>query len=531
MLTGGGITIGLPIALTALITSVGAGLDSKLGWDKKHWGQLYDALGFEYSNEFSIANWKVRFNILMDIKDILFNNLETLLNKLKSWIKETVLYQISFLIKCMSDALGSFPVFGERLKEEGLKISKIVEKEAEKEKQIRKDLTIACQKNTDIIAGTEQLKNAVVVENTGKIKQSLDYLAKKYDELGEATGNSLSEQIVTQQAFADKVKSIHSEAGKKISEETRNSLDERTRSLADKLVEQTNKIEALTPEQIDAWKKLAEGSKSIYNEKISGVNEDIRLALETMMNTTQFLSPQQIQQWADLAQNNKQAYENNLIGLDETTRERIQSCVDAINNKQWTAEEAGAGLSLAIKNGINKIDTSEIGKNIVSGVAKGIEKNKKNTTITSAIKNFKNCTLQQMQEILGIHSPSTVMRDMVGKFIPLGIAEGINDNAKAVYNSMKNLSAGITVNPNDFKIDTNQFIDYGQISGAIATQNNIKVDSNIEGRIENAIYRGLSNATIPIEIEVTTDEGVIFKKVQVKAKEFYTQTGEPAFDF
>ena len=91
------------------------------------------------------------------------------------------------------------------------------------------------------------------------------------------------------------------------------------------------------------------------------------------------------------------------------------------------------------------------------------------------------------------------------------------------------ISDGISINPNDFSIDTNQFIDYGQISGAIATQSNIKIDSDIDSRIENAIYRGLSNATIPVEIEATTDEGVIFKKVQVKAREFVMQTGENPF--
>ena len=96
---------------------------------------------------------------------------------------------------------------------------------------------------------------------------------------------------------------------------------------------------------------------------------------------------------------------------------------------------------------------------------------------------------------------------------------------------ISNIANDITINPNDFKIDTNQFIDYGYISGAIATQSNVNVSSDIEGRIENAIYKGLSNATIPVEIEATTDEGIIFKKVQTKAREFIMQTGEPAFGF
>lgn len=287
----------------------------------------------------------------------------------------------------------------------------------------------------------------------------------------------------------------------------------------------------MTPNQVEAWRKLAEGSESIYNEKISNVDEDTRLALETMINTTTTLSPEYIQKWADLATNNKTAYENNLTGLDETTRQRIESCVDVINNKQWSAEDASKELARAVERGVNTINTEESGKQAVNGVAEGINKNKNNWFLSSAVSNLASYVTTKLKESLGIHSPSTVMRDMVGKFIPLGIAEGIDKNTNAVFSSMNNLAKGLVINPNDFKIDTNQFIDYGQISGAIATQSNIKVDSNIEGRIENAIYRGLSNATIPIEIEATTDEGIIFKKVQVKAKEFYTQTGEPAFEF
>ena len=102
---------------------------------------------------------------------------------------------------------------------------------------------------------------------------------------------------------------------------------------------------------------------------------------------------------------------------------------------------------------------------------------------------------------------------------------------KVVYNSMRELSKGIMVNSEDFKVDTNQFINYGQITRAIQAQNNISISSDIDSRIENTIYRGLSNATIPVEIEARTDEGIILKKVQTKAKEFTMQTGEPAFNF
>lgn len=136
--------------------------------------------------------------------------------------------------------------------------------------------------------------------------------------------------------------------------------------------------------------------------------------------------------------------------------------------------------------------------------------------------------------------------ELVGKFdngktavannmqIITGIKKGVYE---ATINATKNIAEMVgqvvneirNSNPNDFKIDTNQFIDYGQISGAVATQSNISIDSDISQQVYEAVIRGMQNTKI--EVEARADEGVIFKKVQVKAKEYTMQTGEPAFDF
>lgn len=68
-----------------------------------------------------------------------------------------------------------------------------------------------------------------------------------------------------------------------------------------------------------------------------------------------------------------------------------------------------------------------IGKNIVEGLWNGI------SSMVSWIKNkisgFVGGIVDSVKGFLGIHSPSTVMRDQVGKNIGLGVAEGIEDSA------------------------------------------------------------------------------------------------------
>ena len=84
----------------------------------------------------------------------------------------------------------------------------------------------------------------------------------------------------------------------------------------------------------------------------------------------------------------------------------------------------------------------EIGSNIVSGIAKGISSGA--SAIWQAAKNAASNALKAAKEALGIASPSRVMRDEVGKFIPSGLAVGIEANTKPLTDAMHDLTA-ITV--------------------------------------------------------------------------------------
>ena len=79
-----------------------------------------------------------------------------------------------------------------------------------------------------------------------------------------------------------------------------------------------------------------------------------------------------------------------------------------------------------------------IGKNIVEGIWNGII-NAKNWLLNK-IKGFAHTITQGIKDFFGIHSPSTVMRDEVGKMITLGLAEGIEDNRSEVEKVMDDMN-------------------------------------------------------------------------------------------
>ena len=76
------------------------------------------------------------------------------------------------------------------------------------------------------------------------------------------------------------------------------------------------------------------------------------------------------------------------------------------------------------------------GRNIVQGIWDGIA----NTSnwLYNKVKSFAKNILNNIKKALGIHSPSRVMRDEVGKYMAQGIGVGFEDELQNVYSEMQN---------------------------------------------------------------------------------------------
>lgn len=78
-----------------------------------------------------------------------------------------------------------------------------------------------------------------------------------------------------------------------------------------------------------------------------------------------------------------------------------------------------------IKSAFEGTDWASIGSNIIDGIVNGITSAAGN--IFNSLKNLAHDALEAAKGALGIESPSKVFRDEVGKYISLGIGEGIED--------------------------------------------------------------------------------------------------------
>ena len=79
-----------------------------------------------------------------------------------------------------------------------------------------------------------------------------------------------------------------------------------------------------------------------------------------------------------------------------------------------------------------------IGRDIVGGIATGIRNAA--SAVLDAAKGVVNALPDFVKSALGIHSPSRVMRDQVGIWIPAGIAEGITQGADVAVDAVKDMT-------------------------------------------------------------------------------------------
>lgn len=116
----------------------------------------------------------------------------------------------------------------------------------------------------------------------------------------------------------------------------------------------------------------------------------------------------------------------------------------------WGSDLDSKGKSAAVKlvnaivNTIKNLPSKmlSLGKNIVKGLWNGISNAK--DWLIGRVKSFGSGIVDGIKGALGINSPSTVMRDMVGKFIPSGIAVGIQKKAKVAVNAVKGMGSKLT---------------------------------------------------------------------------------------
>lgn len=122
----------------------------------------------------------------------------------------------------------------------------------------------------------------------------------------------------------------------------------------------------------------------------------------------------------------------------------------------------------------------EVGKNLIQGIWNGIS----NAVgwLWDKISGFCSGIVDKIKGFFGIHSPSKVFADEVGKFLALGLGEGFDDNLGKVY---KQMQSAVDFETQKLSANLNTTATNNKLFTANITMNpgNIYMDSDKVGRI------------------------------------------------
>lgn len=133
----------------------------------------------------------------------------------------------------------------------------------------------------------------------------------------------------------------------------------------------------------------------------------------------------------------KEAVSENDV-LKASTEAQIKTLIKNAGDQVQKLEDA-YNKNLKKLGSKTRANAKKIGENIVKGMSKGIKS--QYSELNNAVKSIMKSAVSTSKKSLQIKSPSRVFANQVGKFIPLGIAQGIENNTDSVYSTLSALSS------------------------------------------------------------------------------------------
>ncbi len=417
---------------------------------------------------------------------------------------------------------------------------------------------------TDDVNYYSQLMTESMIESTGKMSEEMinqqqvssetlqnmvsnntQAWEENYNNMNTSTQAMMLAQSTTLDTWSPTIQQKWADMAKNSATDFANGISSVEPSVQAQILGSITTTDNLNPTLSETWRTLASNSYENFMSALSQVEPGTQDEILKSIAKTGELSDSAKTAWWALANTSKDRYNAALSSLDTDTRDKIQSAVDEINNKQWSMNQAGSDLAgEGLRGAKDKVNdptegASSIGNWFTQGFIGQLTSGSALKGAFNAGWNLISSALRGGNERQQTGSPAKQTIKM-GNFFTEGYIIGLKKKQSEVKKVSSNLVGtalgelnkinenGFTVNSNDFKIDTNEFVDYGKIAGNINTQTKI-VTNDLPEQVKQAVIEGMSQVEIPIEIEARADEGVIFTKMQAKAREFVMQTNEEPF--
>ena len=181
---------------------------------------------------------------------------------------------------------------------------------------------------------------------------------------------------------------------------------------------------------------------SFVNQLISGLPQILSTGKTILQNVVQGISsvlPSMLDSAGQAIGMLLKGIVQNLPNIIKAGFDLVVSLITGLGNAAPNLLSGARSLLQNVVSAAKGISWGQVGRDIVSGLINGI--GAMGSALWNAARNLARQALNAIKGALGIRSPSKVMRDEVGKWIPSGVAVGIQANTKPLTDAMHNLSS------------------------------------------------------------------------------------------
>lgn len=171
----------------------------------------------------------------------------------------------------------------------------------------------------------------------------------------------------------------------------------------------------------------------------------------------------------------------------------------SVGNLVQAAKNVAISAIQGLKNILSWDSAASIGKNLIQGLWNGISN--MGGWIMDKIGGFASNIIGGIKDFFGIHSPSRVMRDLIGTNIVKGIGVGIDIETP-------NLEKDIDANMKDLLAKMKGTVDYetARTAARVVAENNVNVENtNSASKNYNPSFNIIAKVSVPLDSEVIAE--------------------------
>ena len=316
------------------------------------------------------------------------------------------------------------------------------------------------------ITDYENLQKSSVNGTAAEIDQAITNIGVSYQKSKEQLGKTVEEQINTQTNYVNAIKQSLGEAQQandtyqqQILQTQLETEQEKLANLINSLVEQTSTIEELTPEQVEAWKNVANTSLEEYSNALCRLPEETRLKIEEATGVIGTKGLELTIATGQMAEN-ATGLARDKLRLGEVTTQELDATAQEVNSNS-SVEAAFENKGINSNNEFTKNINYEKGKNASADYFAGANEggNESKWSFWDLLFGIGRKGNEKMREGLGDGSPSVLAKEaIIDYFLGADIGakkqgpktvRNIEDYAKQInQNFNKNLS-GINLGINN----------------------------------------------------------------------------------